>query len=253
MENVETVLQGSNGIQTSAEVDQLYSGLVGFQAEVTNLLKTKAGYGNRYRFTPLDVIINEIRPILDNHGLGITSAPTNAYYDPDFMYNAKYNKGGVHMEGSGIKGCYMVNMVTRIIHKSGQWQETISPMPIDLSNQGMSVSQAMGVAHTYARRYGINAALNIVTDEDTDGRTEKEDATEVSASKSPITLKTYESVMSIASKVYAGETEEMLPNLISWVSDKRTDKYKDIFEDEGIRLIKALNKKLEPAKEPTKE
>jgi len=54
-------------------------------------------------------------------------------------------------------------ITTLIAHKSGEWVEFSSPMPLkDLS------PQAVGAATTYGRRYGLMSALGLVADDDDD-------------------------------------------------------------------------------------
>lgn len=55
-------------------------------------------------------------------------------------------------------------LVTRLLHSSGQWIETV--MPLSPAEAG---PQAMGSAITYGRRYSIVSLLNIASDEDDDG------------------------------------------------------------------------------------
>lgn len=59
-------------------------------------------------------------------------------------------------------------LVTRLTHASGQWFESLYPLP---SNGG---PQQLGSAITYARRYALAAMLSVVADEDDDGEVAKD-------------------------------------------------------------------------------
>jgi hypothetical protein len=58
-----------------------------------------------------------------------------------------------------------VSVCTRLIHTSGQWLE-FGPLYIPL---GKKDAQGVGSATSYAKRYGLSAALGIVAEDDDDG------------------------------------------------------------------------------------
>lgn len=55
-----------------------------------------------------------------------------------------------------------VSVTTRLIHATGQWME-FGPLTVPMSKQD---AHGVGSATTYARRYGLSAALGIVADDD---------------------------------------------------------------------------------------
>jgi hypothetical protein len=57
-----------------------------------------------------------------------------------------------------------MKVITKLMHKSGEFITCTTPLI--LAKQDM---QGLGSSITYARRYGMSAILNIVTDEDDDG------------------------------------------------------------------------------------
>lgn len=57
-----------------------------------------------------------------------------------------------------------VTLITCLMHESGEWRDSWLTLPVP---QG--TAQAFGSAITYARRYGLMAAVGIVTDDDDDG------------------------------------------------------------------------------------
>jgi hypothetical protein len=57
------------------------------------------------------------------------------------------------------------SVTTRLTHTSGQWME-FGPLTVPLSKRD---AHGVGSATTYAKRYGLSAALGIAADEDDDG------------------------------------------------------------------------------------
>lgn len=68
-------------------------------------------------------------------------------------------------------------LVTRLLHTSGEWIESVTPLLIGEK----STMQTLGSALTYARRYGLAAMVGVVADEDDDGNT----ATATPAARTP--------------------------------------------------------------------
>src|SRR3712207_2684526 len=108
--------------------------LLALQAEMPVMPKNKGGQiGNqKYKYTPLDVIVEQVQPLLTKHGFAGTACPT--LMDGDF-------------------GLYY-----RLHHKSGESLDGLYPLPADVSVRDI------GSAITYARRYALCAVLNIVAD-----------------------------------------------------------------------------------------
>jgi hypothetical protein len=104
------------------------------QAEFTNPELDCQNKHLNYWYASLGATIAAIRPALNKHGLFLTQTVSDK------------------------------NIITKIIHTSGETLEGITPLFIDkLTMQGL------GSAMTYARRYGISALLGIVADSDDDG------------------------------------------------------------------------------------
>ena len=67
----------------------------------------------------------------------------------------------------GVNGSENGTVVeTLIMHKSGQWFKTVTPVRI---GSGDNAAQALGSGISYAKRYGLTAALGVVTEDDDDG------------------------------------------------------------------------------------
>jgi hypothetical protein len=59
------------------------------------------------------------------------------------------------------QGTFVLNVVTRLVHSSGEWIETVCHIPLQKKD-----AQGVGSAVTYGRRYGLMAALNIPASDD---------------------------------------------------------------------------------------
>lgn len=123
----------------SESVTKIFAALVKAQEELKNSFKSATNPHFKSKYSPLDEIINGIKPVLSKHGLAITQ----------------------DVSGDGDR----VTVSTLIMHESGEWVEqtglTIKPAKTD--------AQGTCGAVTYARRYALQAALNISSDDDDDG------------------------------------------------------------------------------------
>lgn len=102
-------------------------------------------HGNiKYHFAPYEDIMEQVRPLLERHGFSVT-------FSMDFR------------EGRIIQTCTLTHVGGHA--RSNQFMARIGSGP-----PGSSDAQADGAAATYAKRYALCSALNIVCEVDTDGR-----------------------------------------------------------------------------------
>ena len=118
---------------------EIATALAKCQAELTNPPKTKTANAGKYtyRYADLAEIIDHVRPVMAKHGLAIVQMVT-VIEERNFL-------------------------VSRLLHTSGQYIESVYPLPRQAG------SQEMGSAITYARRYSLCALLGIAAEEDDDG------------------------------------------------------------------------------------
>lgn len=135
------------GMNTSNEIGSLVDALAKAQAvieppkkdrEVT--VKTKQGYSYKFKYATLDAIIAAVRKPLTDNGLWFTQSVMK------------------------LEGQWTVE--TRLLHKSGQFLSSSSPLLIDGAD---NKNQAFGSALTYMKRYTLAALLGLSVDEDDDG------------------------------------------------------------------------------------
>jgi hypothetical protein len=138
-----------NLIFASQECDQVFGALSEAQGKMTNPRKTKeatvrgttksgASYDYKYKYAPLEEVVDTIRAPMSEAGM-------------------IYRQFLASRQGAWV-------MRTIIAHKSGQWFGCDYPIYFDQSKGAQGF--ASGV--TYARRYGLMLALGIVAEDDDD-------------------------------------------------------------------------------------
>lgn len=128
-------------MKTSEQINELATALASAQAEMKNATLNKINPHFKSKYADLAGIRDTVTPALTKHGLAIVQ--------------------GTDTVESGIV------VVTRLLHKSGQWMESRFPIAYDKP-------QTMGSAYTYARRYSLSAMCAISADEDDDANAANE-------------------------------------------------------------------------------
>ena len=130
----------------SPETGQIAAALVSALSKLRNPprnrsveVSTRGGGKYAFRYATLDKILDLARPVLAAEGLVL------------FQPISTNEKGGLVL-------------VTRLLHRSGEWMETSIPLPAPGGDP-----QSFGSAVTYLRRYAVTALLGIASDEDDDG------------------------------------------------------------------------------------
>ncbi len=165
------------------------------QAELPPIAKRhEATIGNSYSYKYADLadVLEAVRPVLNKHGLSISQS-------------------SVSEEGK-------IGVVTRIYHMSGH-VETFGPLLLPAGGDARSAGSAI----TYARRYGLCAALGIAPDDDDDGE----------AAREPEPKPTRSDV-----EVSPGDwLKTSVEAFTKWTSDERNNAYKDAMSSvEWVRV-----------------
>lgn len=122
-------------MRTSESIDQLATALAAAQAEMKNAYTNASNPHFKSKYADLAKVRDTVTPALTKNGIAVVQ--------------------GTDILDTGI------HVVTRLVHKSGQWIESRWPIAFDKP-------QAMGSAYTYAKRYSLAAICNIAADEDDD-------------------------------------------------------------------------------------
>ena len=127
-------------VERASERDtpDVWATLLAVQSELSTLPKDKVNPHFGSRFTGLDTLVEITRPVFQRYGLVWSTAPTIADGQPALTY----------------KLCHIASDTA-----------ITDTMPLVLVKQD---SQALGSAITYARRYALQAILDVVGDEDDD-------------------------------------------------------------------------------------
>ncbi len=150
----------------------------------------KTGGSHSYKYADLNDVLEAVRPVLNKHGLSISQS-------------------SVSEEGK-------IGVVTRIYHTSGH-VETFGPLLLPAGGDARSAGSAI----TYARRYGLCAALGISPDDDDDGEAAREPAPE----RTDV-------------EVSPGDwLKTSVEAFTKWTSDERNNAYKDAMSSvEWVRV-----------------
>jgi hypothetical protein len=140
-------------VRTSPEIDKIAPALVKVQAALTNPTRNKtvsmllkSGKTFEFKYATLDSILDLVRPVLAEHEMAViqgTGGGTAANQPPLYL-------------------------TTRLLHSSGQFYETDTPIPYNGGD-----AQALGIALTYTKRYSITAMLGFAAEEDSDAGADK--------------------------------------------------------------------------------
>lgn len=109
--------------------------------EIPVIAHTKKSYSTTY--TPLEDIVNIVRPILSKYGFSISFNNTQ--------------------ESSGF-----IKITCQLRHKAGHMIENMLVLPTEAPTKGMNAMQAIGAAISYGKRYTLCGILNIATTSDDD-------------------------------------------------------------------------------------
>lgn len=126
-------------MQTSESITDLSAAMAAAQGEMKPAVKDATNPHFKSKYADLSSVFEAIRTPFAKHGLSVWQELGNA-------------QGGV-------------TVLTRVVHKSGQWVE-FGPLFVPAMKQD---AQGLGSAATYARRYGLASALGVCADEDDDG------------------------------------------------------------------------------------
>ena len=129
-------------MNTSEKTDGVIPALLAATRDMNNPAKNAKNPHFRNTYANLEAVIGAIRDALLAHGLFVTQSVEPV---PSFVQG---------MSAASV-------LLTRATHESGQWVE--SSMPVVPGKPG---PQEFGSALTYARRYGLQAAFNLVAADD---------------------------------------------------------------------------------------
>jgi hypothetical protein len=126
-------------MRTSENIVEISKAMNSAQRSMRPALKDATNPHFRSKYSDLASVMESIREPIGHNGLSV-------------WQDATFDEAGV-------------NIITRIVHVSGQWVE-FGPLTIPV---GKRDAHAVGSACSYGKRYALCAALGVVSDEDDDG------------------------------------------------------------------------------------
>ena len=127
-------------MKTSENIDLIATALAKAQLQVKNPQKNTQGYG--YKYADLPEVLSCIKEAMSCNGLSIFFS--REYIDGKWLF------------------------ISKMMHTSGQWLESSSPIIFSETGGKKSGMQELGSSLTYARRYALNEFLNICGEPDDD-------------------------------------------------------------------------------------
>ena len=125
-------------MKTSESINEIVTALVLVQSQIEPAPKNSINPHFKSSYSDLTSVWGACRSALAKHHLAVVQSPS-------------FHEG-------------RVIMITRLLHKSGQWIEN----ELSLKPQ-QDTAQGIGSCITYARRYALAALVGVVADEDDDG------------------------------------------------------------------------------------
>jgi hypothetical protein len=155
IDTLERLLALRERLKAEQAREAFFQALAAFQGECPVIAKTKAvnirpqsGAGYSYRYAPLDIIVDQVRPVLQKYGLSYT-------------IKTRQDEG-------------TLTAICEAHHEAGHTEPSELTVPIDKAAR-MNDTQKVGAARTYAMRYAFCNAFGILTgDDDTDAVTESD-------------------------------------------------------------------------------
>ena len=138
-------------MKTSDNIGDLAAALAKAQGQMSGAEKGAQSKGpTKHRYADLDAVWEACRGPLADNGLSVSQGVSSE----------------LHTVGGEVWG-WTVSVTTTLMHESGGVVEETLTLPA-VEQKGISMAQSIGVAATYARRYGLSAMVGI-TQEDNDG------------------------------------------------------------------------------------
>lgn len=203
-------------MNTSASIKELAAALVAVQAKAPAFPKTASGYG--YKYTPIDDIINGLRPLLAANGLVVTQTVG---------------------EGTGDT----IALTTTVMHApSGEWLSETATIPAPAVGKANAAQQA-GAAITYLRRYALSALFFLASEGDTDAEANAP-TPERNTAPAPTLIqdKTRRQLHAMGAQLYGPDWDEKRAEMSAAFGVKSSSAWT---EEDARRVIAGMQKRLD--------
>lgn len=200
-------------MRTSEATDKIYPALIKSQKAMGKLAKDAENPFFKSKYASLENVLDVVKPVFLDHGIAI-------------------------VQGSGANGEKGINVITRLVHESGQWIETDFPIPLAKLDP-----QAAGSASSYGRRYGLKAMASLAEEDDDAQSASEEDPRHdrTDASLKPIAANQIKEVNDLFEQLKA-DAEAIEATCLKF-SGNRTHNTEGLMKPEATRLIRKLREK----------
>jgi len=147
-------------MKTSELIDQIATALSAAQGETDAAKKTARNPFFRSTYADLAAVKDAIREPFAKHGLSFVQFPTTAFQGTPEAY--QWTAKGSGEVRHGVRVFTTVAVLTRLLHRSGQWIEG-DPVSALLPNGD---PQSVGSAISYLKRYALQAIAGIASEDD---------------------------------------------------------------------------------------
>jgi hypothetical protein len=144
-------------VKTSPDIGELSSALAVAQGAMKGAVKDASNPFFNSKYADLQSVWDACREPLTKNGLAVIQFPKCKSYGEPVPY--EYEKKGE--KRMGVKVVYEVSVLTRLVHKSGQWMEDRVSTLLPHGDP-----QAVGSAITYLRRYALQSVAGIAPEDD---------------------------------------------------------------------------------------
>lgn len=122
-------------MRTSDNTDCIYPAFIKAQRDMGKLAKDSTNPFFKSKYASLEAVLEVVKPVFLENEIAIC-------------------------QGSGVNGTG-INVITRLIHSSGQWIETDFPIPLAKQD-----AQSAGSASSYGRRYSLKGLASLAEEDD---------------------------------------------------------------------------------------
>ena len=131
-------------MRTSEKCEEFFKAFLAAQREMGHPARKSKNPHLRNEFADLPTVIDEVKPVLNKHGIAFIQT----------------------VGGAGIDA---IAIGTRLVHgESGQWVESTIERSIH-EQKGLTLDQVIGSMSTYMRRYQLSAMAGVASEPDNDG------------------------------------------------------------------------------------
>lgn len=201
-------------MRTSELVDKIYPAYIAAQKAMGKLIKDAENPFFKSAYASLENVLDVVKPVFLEQGIAILQG------------------GGTSAQG--------INVITRLIHESGQWIEADFPIPLSKQDP-----QAAGSASSYGRRYSLKglACLAEVDDDAQSSSEEEPRAERTDESLKPATPGQIQIINDLFVSLEASE-EQVQATCLKF-SGKNSNAVDGLMKSQAARMITKLNKKVE--------